>query len=265
MNWIGKHSKKAIFAVLAVLLIGYLGVNALEKNKTASTSQLQGWSLEKQIPSLCDYAITDYEKIKPEILALFPVGMSEKQLRKQLAVFPLEEIRGEKIIELPIPKIENGKYVFMNNEVVMSKAKLIGIFVKCDLPYKNVNRWNLVFYVDGTGKLLEKEFNVTIDDENFAKRNIELKAEYVSSEDVIAKVIHSLAASRFLDWGSLSEYLRFSGFDVSDNIAKKTANIARYRVEKKPNLDQLGAQYFASEGLLAIVWVDQSGKVLQVD
>ena len=214
-----------------------------------------------KLRNLCDYAITDYDAIKSDVESLFPIGMATDEARARLSEF---KCVGQ-VNTHDLPKIENGKYVVENEQIVMSNAKYFSAEVVCPLSHGNKNKWVLAFHADETGHIVEMDFFVVIDDENFAKRGISLKASYVAGEYAIAKAINSIAVSRFPDWDRLKNALRRNGFQVPESAAVKDGRGSAYRVEKKPDHKRLFTRLFGSDGLLAIVWIDQSGKFIGVD
>jgi len=261
MGWIRKMAKRIIFAVLVVGLLGSWGVMAAQNAKSLSNEE----SKTMLSKNLCDYAITDYEKIKPEILSMFPIGMSEEELRKRLAEFPLSEARGKKIYEQPLLKIENGQRVVENGEVVWSKkAKYLFAMIECKLPDNNKNRWSFEFLMDESGVISENIFVVSVDDENFAKRNIELKVSYLAGSTIIAKVISSIATENYPDWNSLRDYLSASGLSPSKKPTLTDDGNKSYTVYLNSDLlDSLYLKIGPGVNWRITVIVDKNGKFIR--
>ena len=255
MGWVRKYLSIAIVAGIVLALSASWAVMAMENTKSVSNEESE-IMLSK---NLCDYEITDYEKIKPEILSMFPIGMSEEELRKRLAEFPLTEARGNKVYEMPFPKIEDGQRVIKDGEVVLSNRFFFAM-VECGLPYGNKNIWSFEFTTNEQRVISENNFYVSIEDENFSKRGIELKVMYLGGTRNLSRIINSVAKANYHNWSSFRDYLRSVGFDIIITT-NSTGGSNNYSIEIE--VDTIYARLLGVESWVIKILIDENGKFIR--
>lgn len=218
------------------------------------------------IGNLCDYSIQEYETLKPQVEALFPVGLTVKEARAMLSRIGVKEIK-----QVPIYERDKDQYVFKDEQPVLLKSQMLLGIVNCQLPDQNMNWWRIETFVDEEGRVGEAGFYVFIGDENFAKRDIPLKASYIIGSSILRKAIRSLFLARFPDWNLLQKHLLDGGFEVYEEKQWSTPSTKRFVVKNITGYTKILSIRKTARRLpgktvrqIAGVVVDSSGKVLKI-
>jgi len=239
------HCRLAILGVASLYFhLNFLPVTAATIQSTAVLNDIEKGSdnilgeivkikedSNMTITNLCDYELSDYENIKPIIEGMF-VGATNSNIIGEI----LKTIINIKIGNIiPLLKIENGRFVTENGitatnerQFVYSGENIYGGNVICEKEYNNKNVWNFIFHEGIEGNIINFDFYVTVEDENFAKVNIPLNIQYFTGSRNFQSAIYSIIRQKNILTNDLENYLNMAGFSVRIIENKLNGNIDYY-------------------------------------
>ncbi|PCJ71523.1 MAG: hypothetical protein COA62_02735 [Rhodobiaceae bacterium] len=181
--------------------------------------------------NFCDYELSDYDFLKPIVERLLledPTTVRTQELLKTIHGFEAGNTQ-------PLPKIENGRFVdesgnpiVQGDQIFLSGETLFGGVVVCEKEFRNQNRWHFILHEGVDGGIMDVDFFVLIKDENFAKRGVPLRVQYLSNRKELAKTIHSIIRELDLDIGDLVELMLTDGLHVRKSVDERTGNSRYY-------------------------------------
>ncbi len=211
------------------------------------------------LKEFCSYSISDYDSIRNEVEALFRNGMKMAEARVMISRLGLI-----KIDELQLVETRNRRAVVVDGKPVMSKEKLISALIECPLPENNKNIWKLILYVSDFDRIRESGFYIAVDDQNFASRDVPLRAAYVGSNKILSSAIRSLVKTRFPQWKALKQYLLQAGFRVIERKIENSKESSAL-IKKPVDFNRLAIRVMGgSDGLQSGVAIGENGMILKV-
>jgi len=257
------HNLVVIFCVIwaQLFVVSGIGRSAERIDPTLKYHKVQ-WD-KMDITDFCKYGLSDYETLKPSIEKMF---LSEPNISKAKSI--IETIKNKKNVkEYELPKIKNRRVVSENGKLVFSGEKLILWTVPCNKKFKNKDIWYFIFHVGLGGEIKNFDFTVHIEDENFAKRDVPLKPNYLYGRKDLSKAIVGLVGEKNLSIDSLVGMLKSNGFLV-ERRDQKTGGDIEYLITGK-NIRHWRSVLPVPGGnggvFKTLIFADSQGQMYQLD
>lgn len=201
---------------------------------TAVSSAVSMPSQIEQVPKdgqlsvrdFCKYDLSDY----PVLNKLVETEVRRED-RAEEATEVLKRFKNFQLVGiLELPQMRNGAFVRGDGQFVLSGEKLIAGKVVCEKPDNNKDVWSFYLHEGSSGNILDFDFYVLIDDENFAAREIAIKPEYFEDTRTFRSAVKSIIQKDAPKVRAFLEQLTADGFSIRV-FEDERENHTRYFVE----------------------------------
>lgn len=212
--------RSVIIQVSTVVVAGSLATAAPISMQTNPESE----AVELDISDLCSYDLSDYDTLKPLVEKVFLEEPTAARAHQVFKTFGNFEYLGTQ--ELPL--IRDGRFVPGEGQYLLSGEKIFGGKVVCEKPFNNKDVWWFYVHEGTSGEMLNLDFYVLIDDENFAKRDIPLRPQYFADSHIFRAALHNIIDERAPPIQVLVDQLVGNGFSVKRYDGGRSGKVRYY-------------------------------------